>query len=531
MRALALLLLPACDGKKEDSTQDNATAVTWAQDVSPVIAERCVACHETALAPFPLATWDEVEPYAAWIVSVVDAGLMPPWPFQDDTCREVPGSLGLSAEEKALFAAWREGGYARGDGEGTTAAPASPTAPRPADARFGAELPFEVDPVETDPYWCAYASETFAEEVWIEGAEIALDSSAISHHGFVYAVPEPAQAAFDALDSAEPLPGFRCDGGLAMADGVTLLAGWAPGSPAWWPTAGADGTGVRVPAGSRLAVEMHYNTLALDGVTEDAPAWDLWIAESRPPWTQVTLPVVDLDLAIPAGAEGWTETATTRLPVDALLVGTGPHMHGLGRSVRTTLTRADGETVCLTDLDGWDFNWQFGYPTAAEGIPVSVTDTITLTCTYDNPGPGEVAWGERTDEEMCLDYLTFVVPSDPDGGEGICGDFAPCDARCEDGDAMCSLTCMAHSGEACLTCGTDAMFGDCTTSVCWQPARALGACTRACPDLDSDYADCLYTTCAEAWTDYEACWRESFEDGTCAEDHAACVGLEPLSPG
>lgn len=521
---MLLLLVLAC---AVDPTPKPDEPVVWSDDLAPVLAERCVGCHASALAPYPLATWEDVSAVSTAIVAAVEAGRMPPWPFQEDACRSVPGSLGLTEEERALFLAWRDGGYLRGDGEPDTSPPLDPAPPRAADVTVSPPEPFEVTPVETDPYWCGYVSEPLPEERWVEGAEILVDTVSISHHGFVYAVPPTAQAAVDARDAGDPLPGFRCDGGLAMADGITLLAGWAPGSPAWWPGDGAYAAGVRVPAGSRLAVEMHYNTTALDMPATDSPAWKLWFAEERPPWTLITLPLADLDLAIPSGAVGWEESSTTRLPVDALLVSTAPHMHGLGRAVTTTLTRADGEEVCLTALEGWDFDWQFSYPAAGEGIPVNVTDTIQLTCTFDNPGDAEVQWGERTDEEMCLDYLAFVVPSDPDGVEGVCGDFAPCFSRCDTEDPLCALTCLAHSGEACLTCGSDAMFGDCTVGACLSEAMDLDACTRRCPDLESDYAGCISTTCAEAWGTYASCWRETFEAGICEEDHATCTGMTP----
>lgn len=521
---MLLLLLSACSG---DPAPKDTDPVEWSKDLAPVMAKRCVGCHASALAPYPLSTWEDVAPLGPLIVASVEAGRMPPWPFDDESCRSVPGSLGLTDAERALFLAWREDGYLRGEGEADSSPPAEPTAPRAADLTAAPAEAFEVSPLETDPYWCAYTSEPFAEERWVEGAEIVVDNVSISHHGFVYAVPPAAQAEVDARDLADPLPGFRCDGGLAMADGITLIAGWAPGSPAWWPGESGYAAGVRVPAGSRLAVEMHYNTTSLDMPAADAPAWKLWFAAERPPWTLITLPLADLDLAIPAGATGWEETATTRLPVDALLVSTGPHMHGLGRGMSTTLTRADGEELCLTALDGWDFDWQFGYPVEGAGIPVDITDTLRLTCTFDNPGDAEVQWGERTDEEMCLDYLSFVVPSDPDGGEGVCGDFAPCFERCDPADPMCAMTCLAHSGEACLTCGTEAMFGDCTVGACLSDAIALDTCTRKCPGLESDYAECLSTTCAAEWSAYTTCWRDTFEAGTCAEDHAACTGMTP----
>jgi hypothetical protein len=513
-----ILFLLAC------STSDPEPSVTWAREVGPILASRCAGCHETGLAPFRLSTWEEVEPMAEVIVAAVESGKMPPWPF-DPSCRPVPGSLALPAEEREVLLAWREAGYPRGEGEPDQQPAAAAEPVRPADEIVGVPIPFQVDPAQTDPYWCGFVSAPFPEEAWLEGAQLQVDDPTISHHAFLYAVPADAVAAIEAMDSADPQPGFRCDGGLAMDGGVSMLSGWAPGTPPWWP-ASEGALGMRIPAGSRFVLEMHYNTLAMDAPSEDSPAWSVWYSPSRPAMQLLTLPIADPSLAIPAQSEGWTESATTRLPVDALLVGTGPHMHGLGRSLSTTLERADGSEVCLTRLEGWDFHWQFSYPTVPEGIPVGLTDRIRLQCTYDNPGPAEVGWGERTQDEMCLDFLSFVVPSEPQGTSGTCGDFAPCFDRCPADDPFCPLVCMAHSGEACLMCGYEALYGPCTLQECLTEVLALDVCSQDCPDLESDYADCTYTACAPEWTAYESCWRAKFVDGTCTSD-ATCEGLAP----
>lgn len=518
---MLLLLTLACD----PSGSTDSAAPVWTTDVAPILAQRCAGCHETGLAPLRFSAWDDVEALAPTLMSAVESGSMPPWPFQE-SCRDVSGSLALPDAELQVLRAWSEAGYPRGDGDPVVPEVTVPSPPRPADVEVHPSLAFQVDPSESDPYWCAYVGDASSEERWIEGAEILLDHPEITHHSFLYAVPPTAQAAVDARDDADPLPGFRCDGGLAMADGVSMLSGWAPGGAAWWPmTEGAPA--VRVPAGSRLAIEVHYNTGAIDTPTVDTPGWAVWYAPSRPAYQVLTLPIVDLELQIPAGATDWTQTAITRLPVDARLSSTTPHMHGLGQSLTTTLTRADGSEVCLTDIDGWDFNWQFSYDTVDEGIPVDITDTITLSCTWDNADGGDVSWGERTSDEMCLDYVGFLVPSEPAGRDGTCGEFTPCFERCAPDDPFCAMTCMAHSGEACLTCGYEAYFGECTIDACTPQAIALDRCYADCPNPDSDYADCLYTTCSTEWAAYETCWEDHFRDGSCASDAAACTGLTP----
>jgi hypothetical protein len=43
-----------------------------------------------------------------------------------------------------------------------------------------------------------------------------------------------------------------------------------------------------------------------------------------------------------------------------------------------------------------------------DSIKVVPTDTITIRCTYDNPGSTTLTWGEGTADEMCLAQVQVV---------------------------------------------------------------------------------------------------------------------------
>ena len=107
---------------------------------------------------------------------------------------------------------------------------------------------------------------------------------------------------------------------------------------------------------------------------------------------------------------------------NAYVVSVAGHMHRLGRSIRLTLKRSDGSETVLLDIPKWDFHWQGTY-FLKEPLKVGPTDTVTITCAYDNTQSkraqegfitpmGDVTWGEGTEEEMCLAYAD-ISDQDP----------------------------------------------------------------------------------------------------------------------
>jgi hypothetical protein len=72
----------------------------------------------------------------------------------------------------------------------------------------------------------------------------------------------------------------------------------------------------------------------------------------------------------------------------------------------------------LLDIPHWHFHWQGSYQ-LAEPIVLRADDELTVRCTYDNTAERrahegvsspvvDVRWGEGTEDEMCIGYVTVV---------------------------------------------------------------------------------------------------------------------------
>ena len=89
------------------------TNLTYTQDVSRILARRCIQCH-SASSSIPLTNYTEVRPWAVDIKEQVLSRAMPPWGAVKGF-GELSPDRGLTQEEILILAAWAVGGAPQGD--------------------------------------------------------------------------------------------------------------------------------------------------------------------------------------------------------------------------------------------------------------------------------------------------------------------------------------------------------------------------------------------------------------------------------
>jgi hypothetical protein len=121
-----------------------------------------------------------------------------------------------------------------------------------------------------------------------------------------------------------------------------------------------------------------------------------------------------LSVSVPPG-DGKTISTTCAIPSTygpIGLVAGGTHMHKQG--VHFTATTSTG--VTLADVTSWDDPPPINYDPP---IMMNPGDTITWTCTYDNPTANTLVFGESAEtNEMCIYLGRFF--SAPDGAQLEC---------------------------------------------------------------------------------------------------------------
>lgn len=198
-----------------------------------------------------------------------------------------------------------------------------------------------------------------------------------------------------------------------------MVGGWVPGTLA---TTFPSGTGVVVPAGSLLVMQVHYNLLTVQHTTDQTTA-QLEYAQSGTTVTPAYIfPVYNASFSIPPGAvqtvtQEWTANSS-QLPagVSVKVWGVLPHMHLHGTDIEMSGTKADGTSYVFVHIPKWQFNWQQLY-FFENPITFEAGDSATLSCTFDNTQanqpvingvqetPTTLVWGEDTLQEMCLNFF------------------------------------------------------------------------------------------------------------------------------
>lgn len=421
-------------GSTSSTTSAEAAAVTYHRDVKAILDAKCVGCHSPGnIGPFSLQTYAEASMFAPTLPPAIEAGTMPPW-TPDNACRTYKHDASLTDDQKRTVLDWVELGAPEGD---PADAPPPLEPPAPIDYDLELELPVAYTPtVVPDEYRCFTIPWPKDQDSYITALTVVPGEKSIVHHVIAYAVPPADIPAFQALDDADPDPGYPCYGGPGGggSDGRTRWIGsWVPGRAGG---ATPEGTGLHVAPGSLVVVQMHYHPYP--GAAPDRSRIRIRTAAAvereavvlpftDPKWPQGTEPML-----IPAGepdvVHGFEADLGNFLPI---LFPDGPftpgqpfvvhaaalHMHTFGS--RGSL-RVVGDDTCLLDIPRWDFDWQGSYP-FTETVTVNPGQKIRIECHFDNSAenqplvdgvrqpPKDIGWGEGTGDEMCLGTLFLTA--------------------------------------------------------------------------------------------------------------------------
>ncbi len=418
---LAFVLTTACE--EPPAKPPAPKPVTWHRDVGPLLKEKCDGCHvEGGIAPFALRTYAQAHARLEAIKAEVVSRRMPPWPPSRD-CGSYRHDRSLTDAQVSLLARWVDEGGVEGD---ASEAPLRNEKEQEGLSRVDVrlELPEAYTPGKSpDDYRCFLLDWPYTDRRYVTGFRADPDNGAIVHHVIAFLARPGDVAKAQALDDQEPGPGYTCFGGPGFSN-PAWLGSWAPGSlGSDYPT----GTGLPVEPGSRLVLQVHYHT-SHGGVGEDRTGVSLKVDSSVDkvaviqPWLNPAW-VSGGSMRIPAGeADVRHRFSFDPTPFLSQITGglfrngepitlhaTALHMHTLGSQGSLSIERAGGGEECLLDIPDWDFHWQ-GLYDFSEPRVVAPGDAIALECRWDNSAPGavDVAWGEGTEDEMCLGlfYMT-----------------------------------------------------------------------------------------------------------------------------
>jgi Copper type II ascorbate-dependent monooxygenase, C-terminal domain len=316
----------------------------------------------------------------------------------------------------------------------------------------------------TDDYHCTLVNPHVTKNSFIVSSHFFPGSLEV-HHAIIFLVPPNLAAAAESANKGGN--GWTCFGESALPGTVPLnQISNTPWLSAWAPGHGEDvlpaGTGVPLPAGSLVVMQVHYNLLVgdhpvrvkmqLNTVPSSTPlrplSLDLMPAPPDIPCpTGVTGPLCSRSASLanlgqrfgqsqvsfvniieqvcgrnpsdpPAG-----DTTSCTWPIGRAgnIVRLGVHMHLLGRSMKIVLNPGTAGAKTLLDVSDYNFHYQRSYNLKTP-VKVVPSDTIGVTCSYDptlaqqlpalrKVPPHFVTWGDGSSDEMCLALVETTPPN------------------------------------------------------------------------------------------------------------------------
>jgi hypothetical protein len=395
------------------SAQTPARQVTFTRDVVPIFQEKCEACHRPdSIAPMSLRTYEEARPWARSIRARVEARQMPPWHIDKTVgIQHFKNDRSLSDEQLVTILAWVDQGSVKGDpkdmpperewraGQGWNYA-----------AMFGQ---YEPDLIIRNKPWTQKAGvgntwfkrlvdTGLTEPRWVRAIEVrpgTVKGRKITHHANVE------------IDQVEP------DGSVSSG----RFMEWAVGKEGELMR---PNTGKLMMPNSRISWDVHYASTDED-VTDAVEMGVYFYPKGQEPKYRQTLISVGSaggNLDIPPNSivahQGFFV-----LPKAGRIESFQPHMHLRGKAQALEAILPTGQTVILSHVGNFNFNWHTAYMYADEAAPLLPKGTVLkVTSWHDNtsanksnPDPNVwVGYGDRTVDEMNHIWMNITYLDEAD---------------------------------------------------------------------------------------------------------------------
>ena len=390
-------------------------AVTFAEDVAPILYENCVVCHRPgSIAPMSLLEYETVKLYAPLIKTRVENRKMPPW-FIDRTVgvQEFKDDRSLSDEEIATIVQWVESGAPAGD---LAHLPAEPSFEediyewtiedemgRPPDWIVPIPAPFTV-PADGPNWWMTFVSETeLPEDRWIQAFETkpSLEGFPVVHHAGTSMI-------------------FPDGGG-------GFLSEYALGKTA---DINPPGTGQLIKAGTKLRWGIHYSGSPDGKDRTDRTRIALWF---YPKGEVVERELIrqhfgdNSDLDLPGGEERMRTDGYQFIQDNIRVTAFQPHLHNLGSRQCMEVIYEDGQRQTLS-CAGWDFGWHIAYNYKEEEQPLVPKGSVIHVTSWHNNSESNpwaadtrnwVGFGQRSTDDMSFSWVSYYKLTDEEYQEAV----------------------------------------------------------------------------------------------------------------
>lgn len=376
---------------------------TWSSDIARIIYANCTPCHHPGgLAPSSFMTYQHVLPYAGSISYAVSNRIMPPWPADPNYKRYAHDNV-LTPNEISLIQQWVGNGAPSGDLRFAPAPPEYDNFSQLGTVDLSIRMPTFVVPHNGDVYRNFSMNTGLTQTQYVTAIEVIPGNKSIVHHVLVY------------MDTSNNAIDPNSAGGTGSS-ASKLIYGYVPGSQPYFTPPGA---GFKFPPNTRIIFQMHYAPGSMGQTDSTRINFKL---TSTPLRQIAVMPILNHltsltngPLTIPANT---TKTFYEQQYINGnwTLLYAWPHMHLIGRSIKTFATTLSNDTIRFVDIPSWNFHWQMNY-VFANTIKIPHGSTMRAVAFYDNTAnnpfnpnspPQNVSAGEGTGDEMMMVFFAFM---------------------------------------------------------------------------------------------------------------------------
>lgn len=368
--------------------------VTYCEHVAPIIQRRCQSCHRPhQQAPFSLLDYRDARRHAERIREVVEQRQMPP-SFSDPRHGSFAKERRLSGEEIDTVLSWVDADVPEGDREKLPAPIEWP------DREWLIDEPdlvleareFRIPATGYVDYRYHVFDYEIAHDMWINQIQILPGNRRVVHHANLYARHPRSPIRFS-----------------------RFITGHVPGGDV---TRYGKAAGIRLPAGSRLQLQIHYTTTGREEVDRTRVGFVFPKQTIRRKVRCMFL--FNRGFAIAPGDPAYEVTARGKFTRRAVGIGLLSHMHLRGRDMEFTATRSDGRREVLLSIPNYSFDWQLAYRWKDGSMVFPAGTEIATRSHYDNSSfnpfnPDStvtVRFGLQSYHEMNFGFLFYYEPDE-----------------------------------------------------------------------------------------------------------------------
>ena len=421
--ALALMVVVSCP--QWTQAQSANASPTFTKDIAPIFQEKCEACHRPdSIAPMSLVTYEQARPWAKAIRERVITRQMPPWHINQTVgIQKFKNDRSLTDAQIDTIVKWVDAGAQKGDAKDMP-----PPKQWPDESKWNFADQFgppdliikspdwTVPAVALDAWYKPVVDTGLTEPRWVRAIEIhpaTVKGRKVTHHALArLQQTEASNAAVTADDTA---------GGPGQAG---LFMEWAVGKQGeiMRPSSGK----LMLP-GSKIIFEMHYHAVG-EQITDHVELGIYFYPKGEEPKYRQTLAALQSvaggsrNIDIPPNS---TFVSQNFIPMRQAgrIENFQPHMHLRGKAMSMEAILPTGQTMMLSYVDHFNFNWHNNYVYADDVAPLLPKGTILkITSWYDNttsnphnPDPNQwVGFGDRTVDEMGHAWVNITYMSDED---------------------------------------------------------------------------------------------------------------------